>query len=328
MQMRSGQLIGRALYRGETFGDETETLLNFLVQYYADGLKLPQFLYVSHEIDVDLIRRYFTEQLGGRLEVSLPSDGKHFRILRMARENATRDVEKRLKSRDNTRAIEELAEILGLSAPPSLIEGFDIAHLAGKYTIASLISFRDGNPDKPNYRRYNIKSLEGKIDDYESIREAVARRYSKILNENLERPGLLIIDGGKGQVNAARQILADLGMFEIPIIGLAEQFETIVFDDEREDLQLPEESEALRLVIAVRDECHRFATSANQAARSKEASFRLLESVEGIGKKRSEQLMKQFGSLEVLLSKSAEDLAKESSLPLSVAQRLLKQLSL
>ena len=246
----------------------------------------------------------------------------------MARENATRDVEKRLKSRDNTRAIEELAEILGLSAPPSLIEGFDIAHLAGKYTIASLISFRDGNPDKPNYRRYNIKSLEGKIDDYESIREAVARRYSKILNENLERPGLLIIDGGKGQVNAARQILDDLGMFEIPIIGLAEQFETIVFDDEREDLQLPEESEALRLVIAVRDECHRFATSANQAARSKEASFRLLESVEGIGKKRSEQLMKQFGSLEVLLSKSAEDLAKESSLPLLVAQRLLKQLSL
>lgn len=328
MQMRSGQLIGRALYRGETFGDETETLLNFLVQYYADGLKLPQFLYVSHEIDVDLIRRYFTEQLGGRLEVNLPSDGKHFRILRMARENATRDVEKRLKSRDNSRGLEDLAEILGLATPPTLIEGFDIAHLAGKYTIASLISFRDGNPDKPNYRRYNIKSLEGKIDDYESIREAVARRYSKILNENLERPGLLIIDGGKGQVNAARQILDDLGMFEIPIIGLAEQFETIVFDDEREDLQLPEDSEALRLVIAVRDECHRFATSANQAARSKEASFRLLESVEGIGKKRSEQLMKRYGSLEVLLSKSAQELAKESSLPLPVAQRLLKQLSL
>ncbi len=328
MQMRSGQLIGRALYRAETFGDETETLLNFLVQYYADGLKLPQFLYVSHEIDVNLIRRYFLEQLGGRLEVNLPLDGKHFRILRMARENASRDVEKRLKSRDNTRSLQELADVLNLSTPPSLIEGFDIAHLHGKFTVASLISFRDGNPDKPNYRRYNIKSLEGKIDDYESIREAVARRYTKILNENLERPGLLIIDGGKGQVNAARQILDDLGMFEIPIIGLAEEYETIVFDDDRADLQLPEDHEALRLVMAVRDECHRFATSANQAARSREASFKVLESIQGIGKKRSEELMKQYGSLEAILAKTPEELAKQSSLPLVVAQRLLKQLSL
>ncbi|MDC7230251.1 MAG: excinuclease ABC subunit UvrC [Sphaerochaetaceae bacterium] len=328
MQMRDGQLIGRALYRAETLGEETDTLLNFLIQYYADGQKLPQFLYVSHEIDVHLIRRYFTEQLGGRLEVNLPIDGKHYRILRMARENASRDVEKRLKSKDNTRALEELAEILGLSAPPALIEGFDIAQLHGKYTVASLISFRDGNPDKPNYRRYNIKSLEGRIDDYESIREAVARRYTKILNENLERPGLLIIDGGQGQVNAAREILDALGMVDIPIIGLAEQFETIVFDDEREDLQLPEDNEALRLVIAVRDECHRFATSANQAARSREASFRVLESVEGIGRKRSERLMKQYGSLEAILAKSAEELSKEGGISLVVAKRILSQLSL
>jgi excinuclease ABC subunit C len=328
MQMRDGQLIGRALYRAETLGEETDTLLNFLIQYYADGQKLPQFLYVSHEIDVHLIRRYFTEQLGGRLEVNLPIDGKHYRILRMARENASRDVDKRLKSKDNTRALQELADILGLAAPPTLIEGFDIAQLHGKYTVASLISFRDGNPDKPNYRRYNIKSLEGRIDDYESIREAVARRYTKILNENLERPGLLIIDGGQGQVNAAREILDALGMVDIPIIGLAEQFETIVFDDEREDLQLPEDNEALRLVIAVRDECHRFATSANQAARSREASFRVLESVEGIGRKRSERLMKQYGSLEAMLAKSAEELSKEGGISLAVAKRILSQLSL
>ncbi len=328
MQMREGQLIGRALYRAETLADETETLLNFLVQYYADGLKLPQFLYVSHEIDIALIRRYFTEQLGGRLEVSLPLDGKHYRILRMARENASRDVEKRLRGRDNTQALVSLAEVVGLSEPPALIEGFDVSHLEGKYTVASLISFRDGRADKPNYRRYNIKGLGGKIDDYEAIREAVARRYTKILNENLERPGLLVIDGGRGQVNAARAILDDLGMFDIPIIGLAEEHETIVFDDGREDLQLPLESEALRLVIAVRDECHRFATGANQALRSKEASFRLLESVPGIGRKRSEALISRYGSIEAMLAKSAEELAAESSIPLTVAERLLKQLSL
>ncbi|HKL59775.1 MAG TPA: excinuclease ABC subunit UvrC [Sphaerochaeta sp.] len=328
MQMRDGRLIGRALYRAETLGEETETLLNFLIQYYADGMKLPQFLYVSHEIDITLIRQYFSELLGGRLEVSLPLEGKHYRILRMARENASRDVEKRLKSKDNTKALAELAQVLNLNPPPSLIEGFDIAQLSGKYTVASLISFRDGNPDKPNYRRYNIKSLQGKIDDYEAMREAAARRYTKILNENLERPGLLIIDGGKGQVNAVREVLDDLGMFDIPIIGIAEKFETIIFDDDRPPLVLPEYSEALRLVIAVRDECHRFATSANQASRSRDASFQLLQSVEGIGKKRSMDLMKTFGSLDVMLSKQPEDLAKEGSIPLVVAQRLLKQLNL
>lgn len=328
MQMRDGRLIGRALYRAETLGEETDTLLNFLVQYYADGMKLPQFLYVSHEIDITLIRQYFAELLGGRLEVSLPLEGKHYRILRMARENASRDVEKRLKGKDNTQALVELAQVLNLSSPPSLIEGFDIAQLSGKYTVASLISFREGNPDKPNYRRYNIKSLQGKVDDYESMREASARRYTKILNENLERPDLLIVDGGKGQVNAVRQVLDDLGMFDIPIIGLAEKYETIIFDDERPPLVLPEYSEALRLVIAVRDECHRFATSANQAARSRDASFQLLQSVEGIGKKRSMDLMKTFGSLDVMLNKQPEDLAKEGSIPLPVAQRLLKQLNL
>ncbi|MDY0287543.1 MAG: excinuclease ABC subunit UvrC [Sphaerochaeta sp.] len=328
MQMRDGRLIGRALYRAETLGEETDTLLNFLVQYYADGMKLPQFLYVSHEIDIALIRQYFSELLGGRLEVSLPIEGKHYRVLRMARENASRDVEKRLKSKDNTQALVELARVLGLSAPPSLIEGFDIAQLSGKYTVASLISFREGNPDKPNYRRYNIKSLHGKVDDYEAMREAAARRYTKILNEKLERPGLLVIDGGKGQVNAVREVLDDLGMFDIPIIGIAERLEAIIFDDDRPQLLLPEDSAALRLVIAVRDECHRFATSANQAARSRDASFQLLQSVEGIGKKRSMDLMKTFGSLEVMLGKKPEELAKEGGIPLPVAQRLLKQLNL
>ena len=328
MQMREGQVIGRALYRAETFGDETETLLAFLIQYYADGLKLPQYLYVSHEIEVDLIRRYFLERFGGTLEVSLPIEGKHYRILRMARENATRDVEKRLKNKDNTEALHLLKDLLGLEIEPLLIEGFDISHLQGRHTVASLISFRNGNPDKPNYRRYNIRSIEGRVDDYASIREAVARRYQKIINERLERPGLLLIDGGHGQVNAARKVLDDLGIFDIPVIGLIEGSETIVFGDGREDLHLDHGNEALRLLIAVRDECHRFAHASNQAARSRGASFQLLQSVDGIGKKRSEALMAQYGSLEAILRKEPEDLAKEASLPLGVAQRLIRQLSL
>ena len=328
MQMRDGRLIGRALYRAETFSDETETLLNFLVQYYADGRKLPRFLYLSHEIDVPLISRFFEEQLKGELQVTVPTDGKHYRILRMALENARSDVEKRLKNKDNTSSLLVLQQELGLNEVPSRIEGFDIAQLSGKYTVASLVSFKDGNPDRSNYRRFNIKSLEGRIDDFESMREAASRRYSRVLNEKLERPSLILIDGGKGQVNAVREVLDSLSLVDIPIVGLAKDVEEIVFDDDRRPLLLPEDNEGLRLLIAIRDECHRFATSANQAMRSSDATFKVLQSIEGIGPKRSAFLMNTFGSMEELMRQDERTLSKKGKIPLTVAQRVLRTLNL
>ena len=328
MQMRDGALMGRALYRGTTLGDETDSLLAFLIRYYSDGLKLPNQLFVSHDINIDHISKFFREELKVDLNVEIPYEGKHYRILKMASENASRDVEKRLRNKDNSRALEELQKLLDLPEMPTLIEGFDIAQLSGKYTVASLISFRDGNPDKPNYRRFNIKSLEGKIDDFEAMREAAARRYTRVLNDNLERPGLIVIDGGKGQVNAVSEILEDLGLSEIPVIGLAKRFEEIIFNDDREPLRLDEDSLALQTLIAVRDECHRFATSANQNLRSKEVAFKLLEDIKGIGKDRSKRLMKSFGSIDEILAHSEEDIAKEANIPITVAKRLKEKLTL
>src|SRR5690554_5305872 len=136
MQIRDGRLMGRALYRAETFGDETETLINFLVQYYGDGGNRPQELYVSHDVDSQLIGRYFNEDLKVPVKVSVPTEGKHYRIMRMASENAARDVEKRLKSRENPEALEQLMEVLELENPPKRIEGFDVTHLDGKFTVA------------------------------------------------------------------------------------------------------------------------------------------------------------------------------------------------
>jgi excinuclease ABC subunit C len=328
MQMRDGRLIGRALYRAETFGDETETLLGFLVQYYADGKKLPHYLYLSHEIDVSLIQRFFSEQLHGQLEVTVPTDGKHYRILRMAMENARSDVEKRLKNRDNTAALATLQKELGLTAPPSLIEGYDIAQLSGKYTVASLISFRDGNPDRSHYRRFNIRSLDGKIDDFESMREVAARRYTRVLNENLERPGLVMVDGGKGQVNAVREILDSLSLNDIPVVGLAKDVEEIVFDDDRPPLLLDPSDEGLRILIAIRDECHRFATSANQAMRSQDATFKVLQSIDGVGEKRAQRLLEHYGSLEEVMHHDAAQIAKDVHIPEIVAERILRTLTL
>ena len=326
MQFRDGKLIGRALYRAQTFGDESETLLNFLTQYYEDGRQIPSEIYVSHEVDVELISRYFTDFLSSSVKVSVPKEGRDFRLLRMAAENAARDVEKRLRSKDNTQALEVLRDICGLEEIPDLIEGFDIAQLNGKYTVASLISFVNGNPNPAGYRRFNIRSLDGAIDDFGAMREAVYRRYSRVINENLQKPGLVLIDGGKGQVNIAREVLDDLGLADVPVVGLAKRFETIVFDDDRPDLRLDHSNEGLRVLIAVRDECHRFATGANQAMRSKEASFHLLQSVPGIGKASSEKILNAFPTLDDVIQCSAEEISKRAGVSLRAAENLLKRL--
>ncbi len=328
MQIREGRLMGKALYRAETFGDETETLLHFLVQYYSDGGNIPQHLFVSHEIDLPLIQKFFKENFSWPTEVSLPTEGRHYRVLRMAGENAARDVEKRLKSRENPEALEELMEVLNLESLPQRIEGFDISHLEGKHTVASLISFWEGSPDKKNYRRYNIRSLGGKVDDYGAIREVVSRRYTRLIKEESPLPNLILIDGGKGQVNAAKEVLWELGLDEIPLVALAEEFEEVHFPDERPPLRLDESSQALKVLQAIRDEAHRFATSLNLQQRSKEAAFTLLESIDGVGPQRSQRLMQTFGTLEALLATPPEDIARLAKVPLKVAQRVIKTLHL
>ena len=326
MQFRDGRLIGKAMYRAECLGDETETLLSFLIQYYSDGDTLPHELYVSHDIDAELLSKFFKEELGKPLKVEIPKDGKHYRILRLAGENATRDVEKRLKSVDNTPALERLKEITNIDTLPSLIEGFDIAQLSGKYTVASLIVFRDGNPSNKEYRHFSMKSLEeNEINDFQSIHEAVLRRYKRQRDEKAQLPDLLMVDGGIGQVNAAIAALDELGL-SFPVVGLAEKHEEIVFPDNT-SLLLDHSDPGLRVLIALRDECHRFATSFNQRMRSKDASFKLLESIDGVGPERSKRIMQTYQSVEAILSLTPEELAKGAKIPLPVAERVLRKLN-
>ncbi len=327
-QMREGKLIGREMFRAETFGSETDILADFALQYYRETEDVPNYLYVSHDVDTELLQGYFDNELSAKMQAVKPEDGKHYRILKMALENAVMDVEKRLRSRGNISGLEALREDLGLKDLPRRIEGFDIAQLSGKYPVASLISFFNGNPDKKNYRRFHIKTLEGRIDDYEAIREAVARRYTRIVNEGLEEPDLILIDGGKGQVNAAREILDSLGLTGIPVIGLAKEFEEIHFAERDEPLRLPPGSEALKVLQGVRDETHRFATTFNKQLRAEDTSFSLLESIKGIGQMRSRKLMQVFGSLEAVASASSEEISERCRIPERTAMLLLKQLSL
>lgn len=325
--LRSGSLLGKAIYRTETFATNEEVLTMFLLQYYNREKDIPKTIYVSENIDRELIEKYFSEHIKG-VSIKTPIDGKHYRALRLAEQNAKEDVEKRFKKEDNMKAVIELQNILGLEDPPRLIEGYDIAQLSGKYTVASLISFRDGKSNKEGYRRFNIKSLDGKIDDFASMREAVTRRYKRVIEENLQKPDLVMVDGGKGQVNVVREALDDLGLADVSVVGLAKSIETIVFDDSREDLVLPHSNEGLRLLIAIRDECHRFATTLNQNQRSSDTRFKLLCSIRGVGENRAEKIMKSFESIDNIISSTPQNIHEKTNIPLTVAERIIKELSL
>ena len=326
-QMRSGKMLGRDLYRAESFGARDDAFSQFFFQYYTDSGSLPDVIYTQIPADRENLARFFKEEFRRDVDLRVPEEGRDSRILRMAAENARQDVERRLKAVANIPGLEELKQVLSLKKLPRRIEGFDIAQLSGKHPVASLVSFYNGNPDKKNYRRFHIKSLQGKIDDYEAIREAVARRYTRVLNENLEKPDLLVIDGGRGQLNAALGILDSLGLRDLPVIALAKQFEEIYTPDREDTIRLPEGAEGLRVLQAVRDETHRFATNFNKSLRRRDIGLPTLQGIPGVGPKRSRALLEAFGSIDALREATAEQLVGETGIPEKTAQKILEILS-
>jgi len=309
-QMRAGKLIGTDMFASRVFGSEEEDLEQFVVQYYGTRGSAPDKLYLPVMPDETGLARYFREEHDRDVSVSTPESSRDQSIQRMAAENARQDLEKRVRERGNLPALRELQKVLGLGGPPLRIEGFDIAHVDGKYPVASLVSFANGVPDKSQYRKFHVKHLEGGIDDFEAMREVIARRYTRVLNEKLPRPDLILVDGGRGQVSAAVGILDSLGLGEIPVIGLAKRNEEIFRRDSPEPVVLPEGSAPLRVLQAVRDEAHRFATTFRSRLQQKTLSLETLQSVPGIGEKRGRRIIQAFGSLEAVAETPPDIIAK------------------
>ena len=247
---------------------------------------------------------------------------RHKAALAMAQFNAKEDAARRVKELGDFPALEELQKILSLDRPPHRIEGFDIAHLHGKYTVASLISFKDGNPDKKNYRIFRLRTTDGIIDDYASMREAVARRYTRLLNEAAELPDLIMIDGGIGQVNAAKAVLDALEL-DIPLVGLAEKNEELYRPHINKPIVLPRRSAALRVLQRVRDETHRFANTRNNRLRSKEELHLRFEQLPHIGEKRAARLLRSFSSIEKLAAASVEAAAAAARITQAQAEEVI-----
>jgi excinuclease ABC subunit C len=314
--MRGGKMTGRELYRTRSAAEEAESLETFIASYYTPDRPPPPRIFIGLENgtpDFPFLKRWFREQFGCEPELVAPNmaepeEKRRQAVLAMARQNALEDLRRRLKERGAGPALDELARELGLHVRPERIEGFDIAQLDGKHPAASLISFKNGIPDKKNYRSFKLRSVVGVVDDFASMREAVRRRYSRLIREGRELPDLILIDGGIGQVNAAKGVLDELGM-DTGIVGLAKRDEELWLPNARGPIRLSKRSEALKILQHVRDETHRFATTLNQKLRSRDLAFPTLESVEGIGPKRAAAIMKAYATLNAIAAATAEDIA-------------------
>jgi excinuclease ABC subunit C len=329
LQLRGGKLIGRDAMLLENYSIEEEFLPAFLGQYYGGKTSLPRILYLPADLESihsgQLLAAYLKELTGFRITVSFPKRGRHAHLVAMATENARFRLE--AVGERKKQALEDLQNVFHLKRLPRRIEGFDIAHLAGKQTVASLVTFMDGRPRKSGYRHYHIRSLDGRIDDFEAIREVVARRYARQLNEKAKLPDLILIDGGKGQVSSAVRMLRALEAPPIAVVGLAKKHEELFVPGQSEPLLLPPISEALHMLQAVRDEAHRFATTFHKRIRATQLNTSVLESIPGIGKKRSQALLTAFGSLVEIRRQTPEALARAASISLDKAEELITYLS-
>lgn len=329
LKIRGGKMQGRDNYRVTSLNEDDELLPEFMNAYYTEPESIPPSIYVPTQKGLDFISRWIQETFSIQTQIILVTDTienaqRHKAAIEMTIQNAHEDIIRRMRERGDMPAMKELQEVLGLETLPMRIEGFDIAHIGGKLPVASLISFYNGNPDKKNYRYFRLKTTDGIIDDFNSMREVATRRYSRLANEGGELPDLIMIDGGIGQVNAVDGILKSLGL-NIPIVGLAKQDEELYLPHKSQPIHLPRRSDGLRLLQRVRDETHRFATTQNQKLRTKLNTQNVFENLTDVGQKRSRILLKKYFSLEKLCTATQEELTELLGINESQAKNILQE---
>lgn len=323
--IREGKVTGRESFLLSGVADESDAqvVTEFIKQYYsraqisAAEILLPVTL---AQDDLKILREWLNVKLFE------PKRGVKRALVEMAIENARKflseeSARRRIKNAQTLGAVEELKKFLSLSKLPRRMECFDISHIQGAETVASMVVFENGVPAKKSYRRFKIHSTEGKPDDFLSMREVTSRRYEKFSAEDL--PDLIVIDGGIGQLNSALEIIRGAG-HKIPVVGLAKQFELIFVEGSSIPVELPKDSQALKLLQRIRDEAHRFAITYHRKLRRARNLKSELDSVTGIGAKRRAELFKKFGTLAKIKSATVEELAATPSMSRPAAEALKK----
>jgi excinuclease ABC subunit C len=334
--IRAGRLVGQEqrFLDGAHPEELPSAAAQFLGQYYADAAQVPREILLSHEPEgCELIGGWLRELRGAKVELATPQRGEKRRLVEMAEKNAMLAIEERRGriAGDQAKAEEailELAEALDLPNLPYRMEAFDISNLQGTEIVAAMVVFEGGQAKKADYRKFKIKSVEGKPDDFASMREVIGRRLERLEagDEKFgESPDLILIDGGKGQLGAAVEVARERGL-EVAMIGLAKQFEEIYLPGRPDPVRLPRNSPALFLLQRIRDEAHRFGLTYHRSLRSKAATTSALDGITGIGRKRREQLLKHFGSVEAMKRASLDDLVGVPGMTRPAADRVFQYL--
>ena len=326
--VRSGKILGRNqfLMTGDMEDNKENALSAFLKQYYNDAVFIPSEILLPLDIkETALLEKWLAEEKSVKTKIITPKRGVKKDIVEMANENAVKylqDQENKLKDKmaRSIGAVYDLQKYLHLTKPPMRMECFDISHIQGSETVASMVVFQDGKPDKESYRRFKINSTEGKPDDFMSMREVTMRRYGKATAK--EMPDLIIIDGGKGQLSSALEIIRGAGHLTVPVVGLAKQFEYIFTEHSSEPVILPRQSDALYLVQQIRDEAHRFAITYHRNLRTKRNKVSLLDNIAGIGAKRRKALFDRFENISNIKNATVEELSSVPGISENIAKSI------
>ena len=315
LEYRKGVLMGRRHYRLECKleDDETEIFRQMVLPWYMDAPMIPAEIATDIALPDDRseLEAALSKQAKRKVQFTNPQRGEKLGFLKLAGANADMIlVEMRAevqKYSEIDQSVFELQKVLGLKKTPFRIECVDISHLSGTNTVASLVAFKNGRPDKSNYRKFIIKTVEG-VDDFASMREVMTRRIRRLENEGVPMPDLWVCDGGKGQVDATMQILKELGHDQdLPLIGLAKRLEEIVFPDDRKSIVLHRTSPALKLLQNARDEAHRFAITYQRSKRKKDLEVEWLK-MPGVGHETRVKILSKYRSAEAFMAAPIEDI--------------------
>lgn len=350
--IRNGKLIGREYFMLEgAEGEEArDVMTSFVKQFYDEAASIPPQILVQDEIDEALIiESWLRDMRGDKVAIRVPQGGQDHALVEMAAENATETLHAlsaqwQVDAEKQVTGVAELQEALGMDRPPARIECYDISNIQGTAATGSMVVFARGTPRKSDYRRFKIRTVEG-ADDYAMMQEVLRRRFRRLVARRAEEesvpttradgpraapeadawaiaPDLVIVDGGKGQLNAALEVMQELGVDHIPVIGLAKRKEEIFRPGEPDPVVLPRDSQALFLVQRVRDEAHRFALNYHRRLRRKQGIASILEEVPGIGPRRRQALLRTFGSVEGVRQASLEELLAVPGMTRPAAEKL------
>jgi len=361
--IRRGKLIGRDHFFMEGTQDEGPALVlsHFIRQFYQSALVIPPTILLQYAPeDRELIRGWLKERRGGAVQLICPQRGQRKKLLNVVAENAVQGLaQHRVKWLSNSNVIQqamaELQEELSLPAIPLRMECYDISHVQGTNLVGSMVVFQDGRPKPAHYRRFQIKSVAG-VDDYASMQEMLRRRFKRLADARAEElagpppeddadtdtatggrgggsgaawgiaPDLVIIDGGKGHLSAALEVLLELGLDDLPLAALAKENEWLFVPHTSEPIALPRQSQGLYLVQRIRDEAHRFAVTYHRHLRSKSSLRSSIDLVTGIGPKRKRMLLRKFGSIQAIKDAPVDEIAAVPGLTRSLALRLKQTL--